>query len=158
MKPVCNILFVCLGNICRSTMAEFVLKDMIAKDGLADKIHIESAGTSTSEIGCDTHPGTKEVLRKHHIPFAPRQARQVRREDYDKFDFIIIMDDLNAAHLKPIIPKDPECKIHKLLSFIGEDRDVADPWYTDNFEKTYEDISTACKALKEFLYQKYRLV
>ncbi len=149
-----RILFVCHGNICRSTMAEFVLKDMVAKRGVADRFHIESAATSTEEIGNPVHPGTQAVLRAHGIGgFAGKRARQLRRGDYDDFDLIIGMDTANMRNMDRMLGGDPSGKLHKLLEFAGSDRDVADPWYTGDFDTTYEDVCNGCEGLLRFLGQ-----
>ena len=149
-----RILFVCHGNICRSTMAEFVLKDMVAKRGVADRFHIESAATSTEEIGNPVHPGTQAVLRAHGIGgFAGKRARQLRRGDYDDFDLIIGMDTANMRNMDRMLGGDPSGKLHKLLEFAGSDRDVADPWYTGDFDTTYGDVCNGCEGLLRFLGQ-----
>lgn len=142
-----KILFVCHGNICRSPMAEFVFAHLASKKGL--EFQISSAATSTEEIGHDTHPGTKKELARHEIPFLPRRARQIKASDYADFDMIIGMDSANIANLKRFFGDDK--KIFKLLSFCGQDGDVADPWYTGDFEKTYEDILRGCNGLLEKL-------
>lgn len=134
-----KVLMICHGNICRSTMAEFVLKDMTKKQGRESDFYIESAGTSREEIGNDTHYGTKEKLRQMGIPFTKRKARQVTKADYNKFDYLICMDKNNLRNLERIIGKDKENKVHFLL-----DRDIADPWYTGNFDKTYDDVVCGC--------------
>ncbi|WP_289636172.1 low molecular weight protein-tyrosine-phosphatase [uncultured Adlercreutzia sp.] len=143
-----RILFVCHGNICRSTMAEFVLKDMVAARGLAGEFHIESAATSTEEIGNPVHPGTQRMLREHGIGgFQAKQARQLTRADYDGYDLIIGMDEANIRNMNRMLGGDPDGKIHKLLEFAGSVRDVADPWYTGDFETTYDDVLAGCKGL-----------
>lgn len=142
-----KVLFVCHGNICRSTMAEFVLKDMVAKAGIDEEILVESKACRTDEIGSDTHPGTKRVLRAHGVPFSPRQARQIRRADYEEYDLIIAMDDENMRDLARLTNGDPQGKCHLLLEFAGEEREVADPWYTGNFEVTYKDVTKGCRSL-----------
>lgn len=142
-----KILFICHGNICRSPMAEFMMKDMVCKAGLTADFYIESAATSREEIGNDTHRGTKAKLRELGIPFTPRKARQVTLDDYDDFDYLIVMDQENIRGLKRIIKDDPDEKIYKLLDFAGEDRDIADPWYTGNFDQTYEDILVGLRGL-----------
>ena len=144
----------CHGNICRSTMAEFVMKDMIYKSGLSDKYYIESAATSREEIGNDTHPGTKRKLTEAGIPFTKRKARQVTKKDYDEFDYLVIMDQNNLRNLNRIIGSDPDGKVHKLLDFAGKDRDIADPWYTGNFDDTYADVVEGCEALIKYLQSK----
>ena len=142
-----KVLFVCHGNICRSTMAEFVMKDMVAKAGLTEEILVESKACRTDEIGSDTHPGTKRVLTAHGIPFTPRQARQIRRSDYEEYDLIIAMDDENMCDLSRLTGGDPQGKCHLLLEYAGEAREVADPWYTGNFEVTYADVTKGCRFL-----------
>lgn len=135
-----KVLFVCHGNICRSTMAEFLMKDMVRKAGREADFHIESAATSREEIGNDIHRGTKAKLREAGVPFTRHEARQVTKADYENFDYLIVMDEENIRGLFRIIDGDPEHKVCKLLEFAGKDRDIADPWYTGNFDDTYEDI------------------
>ena len=146
-----KILMICHGNICRSTMAEFVMKDMVRKAGLEDEYYIESAATSREEIGNDTHPGTKRKLTEVGIPYTKRRARQVTKNDYDEYDYLVIMDQNNFRNLNRIIGSDPENKVFKLLDFAGKNRDIADPWYTGNFDETYEDVVEGCQALLEYL-------
>lgn len=146
-----KILFICHGNICRSPMAEFVMKDLVRKAGLEDEFVIRSAATSREEIGNDTHYGTRQVLREHHIPFSRRRAVQVVPSDYDAYDYLIVMDDNNLYNLRRIIGEDRDHKVKKLLSFCGLQRDVADPWYTDDFETTYRDVKDGCEALLSYL-------
>lgn len=147
-----RVLFVCHGNICRSTMAEFVLKDMVARRGLADRFRIESAATSTEEIGNPVHPGTARMLREHGIGgFEGKRARQLRRADYDAFDFIIGMDTANIRNINRMVGGDPAGKVFKLLEFAGLDRSVDDPWYTGDFETTYRDVAEGCEELLGYL-------
>ncbi len=141
-----KVLMICHGNICRSTMAEFVLKDMVKKQGLSNEFIINSAGTSRDAIGSDTHYGTKEKLKEVGIPFEKRSARQVISADYDKYDYLICMDENNLQNISKIIPKDPQGKISLLLDFTGEHSDIADPWYTGNFDITYDNIIDGCTA------------
>ena len=143
-----RVLFVCHGNICRSPMAEFVLKDLAKKAGRDDLI-IASAGTSTEELGRDTHHGTKKELKAHNIEFFPRHARQVAKNEYENWDIFVVMDSANKRNLERIFSGDPQGKIAKMMSCIGSSADVADPWYTGNFELTFSDIYKACKALLE---------
>lgn len=147
-----KILFICHGNICRSPMAEFMMKDMAARQGCSDQFYIESAATSREEIGNDVHRGTKGKLREVGIPFAPRQARQVTPSDYEDFDYLIVMDQENIRGLRRIIKEDPEKKIYKLLDFARQDRDIADPWYTGNFDDTYDDILEGLQGLMKYLH------
>ena len=146
-----NILFVCHGNICRSTMAEFVMKDLVRKAGREEEFHIQSAATHRDEIGSDTHYGTKEILKLKGVPFTPRHAVQMVKADYEKYDLIIGMDSENMTYIKRIIGEDTENKVHLLLSFAGEKRSVADPWYTGDFDKTYDDVVKGCPALLQGL-------
>ena len=142
-----KILFVCHGNICRSPMAEFVMKELVRGAGLERDIAVASKALHTDEIGSDTHRGTREVLRAHGIPFTERSAALMRREDYDAYDCIVGMDKENMRDLDRLTGGDPSGKVHKLLSFVGERRDIADPWYTGDFEATYRDVDAGCRAL-----------
>ena len=142
-----KILFVCLGNICRSPMAEFVMKDMVAKAGLADRFHIESAATSTEEIGNSVYPPARSILAEHGISCKGKTARQMTRADYDRFDMIIGMDRWNLRNMQRICDGDPEGKIHLLMDFTSRPGDVADPWYTRNFEATWRDVVEGCKGI-----------
>ena len=146
-----NILFVCHGNICRSTMAEFVMKDLVRKAGREEEFHIQSAATHRDEIGSDTHYGTKEILKLKGVPFTPRHAVQMVKADYEKYDLIIGMDSENMTYIKRIIGEDTKNKVHLLLSFAGAMRSVADPWYTGDFDKTYDDVVKGCTALLQGL-------
>ena len=142
-----KILFVCHGNICRSPMAEFVMKHLVREAGLADNILVESKALHRDEIGSDTHRGTREVLRAHNIPFSKRRATLMTAADYSAFDHIIGMDTENMHDLDRLTGGDPDGKVRRLLSYIGEERDVADPWYTGNFDITYRDVDAGCRAL-----------
>ena len=152
-KPVHRVLFVCHGNICRSTMAESVFTELVHKAGRSDEFVIDSAATSTEEIGNSPHYGTVAKLRQVGIPLVPHHARQVRASEYANWDLIIGMDSANMRNLRRIFEREPEAqagdcaKLIKLLSLTGSDRDVADPWYTGNFDATYEDVLAGCKAL-----------
>ena len=147
MSKKTNILFICHGNICRSTMAEFVFKDMVNKLGRASEFHIQSAATSREAIGSDTHYGTKDVLTEKGIPFTKRKAVQVIGDDYYKYDYLICMDQNNLRNLDRIIGDDSAKKVHLLLEYAGMNRDISDPWYTGNFDATYRDIVMGCEAL-----------
>ena len=142
-----KILFVCHGNICRSPMAEFVMKHLVCEAGLADEISVTSKALHRDELGSDTHRGTREVLRAHGITFTKRSATLMTAIDYSAYDCIIGMDTENMRDLDRLTAGDPQHKVHRLLSYIGEERDVADPWYTGNFEVTYRDVDAGCRAL-----------
>ncbi len=144
-----KILFICHGNICRSTMAEFVLKDMARKKGL--DWEIASAATSTEEIGNDIHRGTKAKLTEKEIPFTSRRARQMTKEDYEHYDLLIGMDRYNMINMRRFYQNDPKNKLRLLLDFTPRGGDIADPWYTGNFDATYDDIEEGCNALIEKL-------
>ena len=141
--------FVCHGNICRSPMAEFILKKM-AKDRGID-ISVSSSATSYEEIGNDIHPGTKRVLTAHSIPFSKRGATHFEKEDYKNNDYILCMDSYNIKNLKRIIGSDPENKVHLLLEYDKSTRDISDPWYTGNFDLTYDDIVEGCEGFLDYL-------
>ena len=141
-----KVLFICHGNICRSPMAQSVLTHLINKRGLTDTFEINSAATSREEIGNSPHYGTVAKLREVNIPLIPHRAVQMTREDYDYYDYLIGMDTANIRNMNRIAGGDPDGKIYKLLSFAGSGRDVADPWYTGDFDTTYEDILTGCEA------------
>lgn len=149
-----KILFVCHGNICRSPMAEFMMKDMIKYRQLEDKIYVDSAALSTEEIGNGIHKGTRDLLDSVDVPYdSNKKARMMTSQDYAEFDYIIGMDDLNMRELRQLFNGDPEEKTYKLLEFAGKDRDIPDPWYTHDFDGTYDDIlvglSGLLKSLKE---------
>ena len=142
-----RILFVCHGNICRSPMAEFVMKDRVRLAGCEEKFLIASAATTTDDLGSDMYPMAKEELRKHGIPFEPRQARQLRHGEYEYWDYIVVMDGENLADIPDLLGTDTEHKVHLLLSFAGERRAVSDPWYTRDFVAAYRDISAGFEML-----------
>ena len=146
-----KVMFVCLGNICRSPMTEFVLKDMVSKKGLSNEFYIKSSATSYEEIGNDIYCGARDKLIQKNIPFTKRKATRLTPEDYNKYDFIIGMEEANIRDIKRIVGEDKENKIYKLLDFSNNPRDIADPWYTGNFEVTYYDIVEGCHAFLESL-------
>ena len=141
-----RILFICHGNICRSPMAEFVMKELVRRTGLEKDFLIESAATSREELGNDMHYGTRTKLREMGIPFERRAARQIRPDDYNKYDYLVAMDDENIYYMNRCWSPDPQNKIVRLLAFAGKTRDIADPWYTGNFDQTYDDIMEGCTA------------
>jgi protein-tyrosine phosphatase len=143
-----KIMFLCHGNICRSPMAEFICKDM-AK-GL--DIYIESKAVSREEIGNPIYPGAAATLKKHNIPMTPHKAKQITREDYEEFDYIIVMEQYNMPRLMRIIGEDDQNKVCRLLDFTSHPKDIEDPWYSGNFEKVYEEITEGCKALLQKIY------
>ena len=149
-----KVLFVCHGNICRSPMAEFVMKDLVRKAGLENRFLIASKAARRDELGNDTHYGTKAKLRQMGVPFAKRRATLLDRSDYDAYDYLIGMDEENMRDMLRLFGGDPNGKIYKLLRFADEDRDVADPWYTGNFDETYEDVLKGCTALLRMIGKK----
>ena len=149
-----KILFVCHGNICRSPMTEFVMKDLVRKAGLENRFLIASKAARRDELGNDTHYGTKAKLRQMGVPFAKRRATLLDRSDYDAYDYLIGMDEENMRDMLRLFGGDPNGKIYKLLRFADEDRDVADPWYTGNFDETYEDVLKGCTALLRMIGKK----
>ena len=142
-----KILFVCHGNICRSTMAESVMTHLINENNLQSTISVDSAATSTEEIGNPPHHGTVRKLKEVGIPVVPHRARQMKKQDYAEYDYLIGMDDWNIRNMNRIAGGDPEHKIRKLLEFAGSTRDIADPWYTGNFDATYADVREGCEAM-----------
>ena len=144
-----RIMFVCHGNICRSPLAEFIMKDLLRNraPALSQNVLIRSAATSTEELGNPVYPPVRRVMREHGIPFEERRAVRLAPEDYEKYDHFILMDRNNLRNIRGIFPADPEKKIRLLFP----DRDVADPWFYGNFEQTYEDILRGCTALLEEL-------
>ena len=147
-----KILFICHGNICRSPMAEFVFKALVKSYGIEDMFYVESAAVSTEEIGNPIYPPAKRCLTQHGVLFDQNKtSRQVKREDYNKFDLLICMDSSNVRLLKRIIGDDPRNKVHLMMSYTGQSRDVADPWYTGDFETTFQDVLSASEALLKII-------
>ena len=146
-----KILFVCHGNICRSPMAEFVMKDLVRKAGREEQFIIASKAARRDELGNDTHYGTKAKLRQMGVPFEKRKATLLSKSDYDAYDYLIAMDRENVSDMLRLFGGDPDKKIHMLLEFAGLKREVADPWYTGNFDETYEDVLLGCQGLMRML-------
>lgn len=142
-----KILFVCHGNICRSPMAEFVMKHLVKEAGREDEFEIASAATSTEEIGNSVYPPARRKLAEHGISCAGKTARQLTRRDYDYYDLLIGMDNWNIRNMERMCGGDPEGKIYRLLDFTDRPGEVSDPWYTDNFEATWKDCLEGCSAL-----------
>ncbi|MCX4374145.1 MAG: low molecular weight phosphotyrosine protein phosphatase [Dysosmobacter sp.] len=142
-----KILFVCHGNICRSPMAEFVMKDLVKKAGLEDQFRIESAATSTEEIGNPVYPPARRKLAEHGIDCAGKLARQLKNSDYDQYDLLIGMDRANLRNMHRICGGDFAGKLHLLMDYTDHPGDVADPWYTDDFETTWRDVLAGCQGL-----------
>lgn len=146
-----KILFVCYGNICRSPMAEFIMKDLVAKKGDDANFYIESAATSTEELGNGVHWGTRGILDRLNIDYSKKRARQITKGDYQKFDYIVGMDAMNKRDMLRAFGGDPDGKISLLLDWTDTPRDVADPWYTHNFEITYADVVKGTQGLYDAL-------
>ena len=157
MKEKIKVLMVCHGNICRSTMCESVFTYMVKERHMDRVIEIYSAATSREEIGNGPHYGTVSKLRQAGIPVVPHRAVQMTKADYDYYDYLIGMDTANIRNMNRIAGGDPDGKIYKLLSFAGIGRDVADPWYTGDFEATYQDVVTGCEGFLQFLKERGEL-
>lgn len=153
-KSMKKILFVCLGNICRSPMAEFIMKALVESKGLGDEFYIESAATSREELGNPVYPPAKRVLEKRGINSNGKRARQITVADGEKFDYIICMDGSNVSNTKRILGENNHNKIYKLLDFTNTPRDVADPWYTGDFTATENDVVSGCNGLLQFILSK----
>ena len=152
-----KILFVCHGNICRSPMAEFIMKDLVRKAGLADRFHIGSAATSREELGNPVYPPAKAELARHGISCEGKRARQVTKADYAEYDYLIGMDSANIRNMLRIFGGDPDGKVVRLLSYAGSERDISDPWYTGEFGTTYNDVLEGCTAFLRYLQQNGRI-
>lgn len=142
-----KILFVCHGNICRSTMAEYVMKHLVKEAGVSADFYIDSAATSTEEIGNGVHHGTRRKLAQVGIPCGDHRARQVTWKDYEEFDYIIGMDNANIRNLRRMLKNDPDGKISRILDYTDRPGEVADPWYTGDFDATYRDVLEGCQGL-----------
>ncbi len=156
-----RIMFVCHGNICRSPMAEFIMKKLVNDEGLADQFLISSSATSTEEIwhgqGNPVYPPAKAELKKHGISADGKFAIQLQASDYDKYDYLIGMDTMNIRNMKRILGADKEEKIYKMMTFAGSSDDVADPWYSGDFRTTYNDIDEACRGLLKYLKERNKI-
>ena len=146
-----DILFICHGNICRSPLAEFVMKDLTERQGLAGKFQIASAATSTEEIGNPVYPPARRMLAAHGISCAGKTARQMTKQDYAYYDLLIGMDHANLRNMRRICCGDPDGKLHLLLDYTNRPGEVADPWYTDDFQSTWEDVTEGCQGLLKAL-------
>ncbi len=151
-----KILFVCLGNICRSPMAEFVFRDMVQKQELGDRFSVASAATSTEELGNPVHPGTQRRLAREGISTRGKTAVQLTRRDYQRYDYLIGMEQRNLSGMLRILGSDPAGKVHRLLDFTDRPRDIADPWYTGDFDRTYDDVVEGCRGLLAHLLEEGR--
>ena len=148
-----KVMFVCHGNICRSPMAEFVMKKLVSDAGYADEFYIASSATSTEELGNPVYPPARSELAKHGIGCAGKTAVQLRKSDYEKYDYFIGMDTANIRNMNRIFGSDKDGRIYKLLTFAGRGDDVSDPWYSRDFGTAYADIEEGCKGLLNFLME-----
>lgn len=146
-----RILFVCLGNICRSPMAEYVMRDLVRRAGLEDKIQVASAATSREELGNPVYPPARRKLAEHGIACQGHSARQMTAADYDRFDLLIGMDQNNLRNMNRICGGDPQHKLRMLMDYTDRPGEVADPWYTGDFERTWQDVLAGCQGLLEQL-------
>lgn len=142
-----KVLFICHGNICRSPMAEFIMKDIVNKEGLAGQFEIASAATSTEELGNSVYPPARKKLSEHGISCEGKRARQITKKDYEYYDLLIGMDQWNLRNMKRMWGGDPEEKCHLLMDYTDRPKDVADPWYSGDFETTWQDVSEGCLGL-----------
>jgi len=148
-----KVLFVCLGNICRSPMAQVVFENKVRELGLENLFEIDSAGTEgyNEMVGAGIHYGTKEILKRKGVSFKEHYSRKIRKQDYDYFDYIITMDSSNISDLKAILGEDKDGKIKRLLDYTNNPRNIKDPWYTGNFEETFDDVVEGCEAFLKSL-------
>ncbi|MBQ9004449.1 MAG: low molecular weight phosphotyrosine protein phosphatase [Eggerthellaceae bacterium] len=146
-EPTVKVLFICHGNICRSTMAQCVMQQLVDEAGLGERFTIDSAATTNEEIGMPIHPPARDKLRAEGVPIVPHRARRVIAGEHGGWDYIVVADDENIRHLKRIWGPENMGKVRKLMSYVGETRDVADPWFTRDFDATYDDVTAGCQAL-----------
>ena len=142
-----KVLFICHGNICRSPMAEYIMKDLVAKAGLEWKYEIASAATSTEELGNPVYPPARRELAAHGLSCKGHSARQITRRDYDDWDYLIAMERYNIRNMRRFFPDDPQGKISLLMQHAGRDEDIEDPWYSGNFSSVYRQVEEGCRAL-----------
>ena len=152
-----KILFICHGNICRSPMSEFILRDMVKKQGLSDHFHIASAATSREEIGNPVYPPARRKLKEHGIDPIGKTARQMTRQDYQDYDYLLAAERYNVSNMLRITGGDPEHKISRLLDFSDRPRDIDDPWYTGDFDTAWADIVEGCEAFLAYLKREGKL-
>ena len=152
-----KLLFVCLGNICRSPMAEMVFKDIVNRKGLSNDFFVDSAATSTEAVGEGIHYGTRNILKAKKVPFTQHISRQITKQDYNKFDYILGMEQRNINNILKIVGEDKKNKVFRLLDFSDKPRDIADPWYTGNFEITYNDVEEGCRKFLEYLLKEKKI-
>lgn len=152
-----KILFICHGNICRSPMSEFILKDMVTKRGISNRFQIASAATSREEIGNPVYPPARRKLLEHGIDPSGKTARQMTRRDYEEYDYILATEQYNIRNILRITGGDPDHKIHRLLDFSDRPRDIDDPWYTGDFDTAWNDIVEGCEAFLDWLKREKRI-
>jgi len=157
MQEKIKVLMVCHGNICRSPLAQSVMTHLVNQSGLAAHFYIESAATSREEIGSTPHHGTVSILHQHGIPLIPHRAVQMTRQDYETYDYLVAMDSWNVRNILRIVGSDPQGKVSKLLDYTDRGGDIADPWYTGNFDETYDDVLKGCTAFLAYLRREHMI-